>query len=181
MERKILRPLSFLLCSLVVVHVASSQQTSLPATIAEATWEDSRNEYRHSPLCAAEEVTLWTCEAGKRVYSLCSSRVVSRVSGYVQYRAAKSGKVVLVFPAQKQPPLGSFTYHSELNGDASVEFSISGYGYRLVDPLRTNSSILVRRPDAAAKTKEISCGGNQTLQVNYTMRLMHDAGVWSDR
>ena len=83
---------------------------------------------------------------------------------------------MFVYPAVRQSPAGSFTYEAYLNGDASVEFENDGYHYSLVDPLRDKSSILVASPEG--HTSEIKCGGNQTLQVNYTMRLMYEAGVW---
>lgn len=132
--------------------------------------------YQKSPLCNKDEITLWSCETGKRVYSLCSSHVVNRTSGYIQYRASDRGKVVFTYPTEKRQPLGLFRYFSAANGDASIEFTSNGYGYTLSDPLRDRSSIFVTAP--SGKQTEIRCGGNQTLQINYTMRLMYDSGVW---
>lgn len=159
---------------------AHAEQRTPVDSITTATWEQYRAEYWPSPLCGEDEITLWSCEAGKRAYALCASRVVTRSAGYLQYRAARHGKLEFTYPQQKKPPLGSFTYQSFANGNASVEFSNGGYGYTLVDPLRQASSILVTPPSGQGKQIEISCGGNQTLQVNYTMRLMYDAGIWSD-
>lgn len=149
-------------------------------SITQATLKDAESEYQHSPLCAKEEITLWTCETRKRVFSLCSSKVVNRTSGYIQYRASEAGKLTLQYPSKKKPPTGLFTYRPFLNGNASVEFSNGGYQYSLIDPLRSRSSILVSRPGSSDKTTEIACGPNQTLQLNYTMRLMYDSGVWID-
>src|SRR5690606_36099132 len=114
-----------------------------------------------SPLCAKDEITLWTCSAGKREYSLCSSRVVNRTQGYMQYRASKAGKLVFTYPAAMRLPAGVFTYTSSPNGDASVEFVNNGYRYTLSDPLRSESSILIEAP--SGKTTQVTCGGNQTL------------------
>jgi hypothetical protein len=149
-------------------------------SITTATWEQYHAEYWPSSLCGEDELTLWSCEAGKRVYALCSSRIVTRTSGYLQYRASRHGKLEFTYPKQKKPPLGSFTYQSFGNGNASIEFSNGGYQYTLFDPLREASSILVTPPSGQGKQIEIACDGNQTLQLNYTMRLMYDAGIWSD-
>ena len=172
---KITWPLLFT-ALVVAAPLVLSQETGPVDSIREATWEAYSHEYPGSPLCAKDEITLWSCSAGKREYSLCSSRVVNRTEGYMQYRAAKAGKTVFTYPAAKRPPAGAFTYTSYANGNASVEFVNEGYHYTLADPLRSESSILVEAP--SGKTTEVTCGGNQTLQVNYTMRLMYDAGVW---
>ena len=154
-----------------------AQERTPVSSITNASWEQYRAEYQKSPLCSKDEITLWSCEVGKRVYSLCSSQAVTRTSGYMQYRASSRGKVVFTYPTEKKPPLGSFVYNSFGNGDASVEFMSNGYGYTLVDPLRGESSILVSAPSPSGKESEIRCPGNQTLQVNYTMRLMYDSGI----
>ena len=76
-------------------------------------------------------------------------------------------------------PCRLFVYNSFGNGDASVEFVSNGYGYTLVDPLRGGSFIRVSKPARSGKESEIRCPVNGTLQVNYTMRLMYDSGVWA--
>jgi hypothetical protein len=168
-------PLLFLCCALSM-PLALAQDSGPADSIREARLEDYIREYPPSPLCEQQELTLWSCSVGNREYALCSSRVVSRTEGYFQYRASKAGKTVFVYPAAKQSPAGSFTYKAYLNGNASLEFVNDGYHYSLVDPLRDNSSILVASPKG--NTSAIECGGNQTLQLNYTMRLMYEAGVW---
>jgi len=147
-------------------------------SITDATLAQYRDMYQQSPLCTKAEITLWSCETRKRIFSLCSSPVVTRTTGYLQYRASNGGKVTFAYPAIKTPPRGLFKYNSFGNGDASIEFTNNGYHYSLVDPLRNKSSIVVSAPGAAGKETEIACGPNQTLQVNYTMRLMYDSGLW---
>ena len=154
-------------------------QPHVPVTsITGATLDQYRDMYQQSPLCTKAEITLWTCESRKRVFSLCSSPVVTRTTGYLQYRASNAGKPTFAYPAIKTPPLGLFKYHAFGNGNASIEFTNNGYHYSLGDPLRDKSSIVVSAPGVSGKETEIACGANQTLQVNYTMRLMYDAGVW---
>jgi hypothetical protein len=169
--------------SVVLLLAASSvyAQDGAPVpSIKNATWAEHASLYGKSALCGSDEITLWSCETRERRYALCSSVVVNRSSGYVQYRAVESGKATLTFPATRRPPLGNFTYASSANGDASVDFKNGGYTYSLVDPLRGNSSIFVTGPGESGPTSEIKCdSGNQTLQINYTMKLIYDAGLWS--
>jgi len=172
------QPLVLVVVALAITPVRAQELTPI-SSITNATWVQYSTEYQQSPLCSKEEITLWSCEAGKRVYSLCSSHIVTRTSGYIQYRASSRGKIVFTHPTERQPPLGSFFYNSFGNGNASVEFTSNGYGYTLFDPLREGSSIIVSAPPPSRKKTVIKCGGNQTLQVNYTMRLMYDSGVWA--
>jgi hypothetical protein len=155
-----------------------AQEAPLGSYIRNATWAQHSDMYKQSPLCGKEEISLWSCESGKRVYSLCSSQIVSRSLGYIQYRASSRGKVVLTYPTEKKPPLGLFVYDSFWNGDASIEFTSNGHKYSLFDSLREGSRINISVPAPSEKQIKINCGVNQTLQVNYTMRLMLDSGVW---
>ncbi|WP_295973821.1 hypothetical protein [uncultured Xanthomonas sp.] len=164
-----------------LVNLPLAAPASEPVSaITQATLQESESEYQHSPLCDKQELALWTCQTRKHVFSLCSSRAVNRTSGYLQYRASEGGRLVLQYPAEKKPPTGLFTYNTFPNGNASIAFSNGGYQYSLFDPLRSASSISVSGPGGSDKTTQIACGPNQTLQLNYTMRLMYDAGVWAD-
>ncbi len=167
----------FLVLGLTTSTVLAQAHAPVPS-ITDATLEQYRDMYPQSPLCTKAEITLWTCETRKGVFSLCSSPVVTRTTGYLQYRASSAGKLTFAYPAIKTPPLGSFKYNSSGNGNASIEFTNNGYHYSLVDPLRDRSSIVVSAPGASGKETEIACGPNQTLQVNYTMRLMYESGLW---
>jgi hypothetical protein len=168
------------LCLLLVGVPACAEAHPPSPSIMTATWSEYREHYGKSALCGAEEVALWTCERRKRRYALCASPDVTRSAGYMQYRSSVRGKVTFMFPATRKPPLGSFTYRSFPNGDAAVEFVNGDYRYSLLDPLRGASSILVSGPGDAGSTTEISCAaGNQTLQLNYTMRMMYESGLWS--
>lgn len=169
----------FLVLGLATSTVHAQAQAP-ESSITDATLDQYRDMYQQSALCTKAEITLWNCETGKRVFSLCSSPVVTRTTGYLQYRASNAGKPTFAYPAIKTPPLGLFKYNSFGNGNASIEFTNNGYHYTLADPLRDKSSIVVSAPGASGKKTEIACGPNQTLQVNYTMRLMYDAGLRED-
>lgn len=83
---------------------------------------------------------------------------------------------MFVYPAVKQPPAGLFDFMTFPNGDASIAFEHEGDRYLLMDALRGDSAVEVGGPQGEAT--RTSCGSNQTLQVNYTLRLMHEAGLW---
>lgn len=172
------KKLSFILLTLIASSLNAQSRVPV-SSITEAQWSEYRSYYPKSALCADDEVTLWMCEAGKSAYALCASPVVNRTSGYFQYRAARNGRITFTYPGTKQPPAGLFEYTAYGNGNASLEFVNGGYRYTLLDPLRGESSILVASSRPGAKDTEIACAGNQTLQLNYTLRLMVDSGVWS--
>lgn len=176
MARITLWLLSIALCAAAAPH-SPAQAPGPGLAITEATWAQYREHYPHSPLCVEDEATLWACTTGKRAFALCSSQRVTRTSGYMQYRASRAGKTEFHYPQTRRPPLGLFVFNAFPNGDASVEFSNDGYRYSLVDPLRSSASILISAPGASGTT-EIDCQANQTLQMNYTMRLMYESGVW---
>lgn len=169
---------SFILLALAALSLSAQDHTPV-SSITGAHWPEYRTYYPKSVLCADDEVALWMCEAGKSAHALCASPVVNRTSGYFQYRAARNGRVTFTYPGTKQPPFGLFEYTAFGNGNASLEFVNGGYRYTLLDPLRGDSSILVAPSRPGAKDTEIACAGNQTLQLNYTLRLMVDSGVWS--
>lgn len=151
------------------------------SNISDATWEEYKAMYGTSKYCSKEEITLWSCETSGKTYLLCSSTYVRKGSGYIQYRVAANGKTIFTYPSLKTPPFGSFSYQTSANGDASLDFSHGGFDYSLMDSMRGKSQISVTQKEPPHRSSQISCkNGNQTLQVNYTMRLMFDAGIWSD-
>lgn len=174
-----MNPVTFLLLPLPfsLVSCAAISQESGPAdAISEAKWSDYAEHYPVSALCTDDEVTLWSCGFEQREFALCSSREMSRDAGHLQYRVAEAGAVVFVYPEVKQPPAGLFTFETFANGDAALGFVHDGQRYAVVDRLRGEGSVTVRAADGSSD--EVDCAGNQTLQLNYTLRLMHEAGMW---
>lgn len=170
-----------LFLSIFAVAQNAPQERRPVSTITNATWEEYKDMYYSSPLCAKEEITLWSCKTPGKTYALCSSKQISKSSGYIQYKVAKNGKTIFTFPSSKIPPIGLFSYQSSANGDASLDFFNGGYDYSIMDPLRGKSLISVTPKKSPNRPTQISCNeANQTLQVNYTMRLMFEAGIWSD-
>ena len=109
-------------------------------------------------------------------HALCSTPLLDETTGHIQYRVAEGGHVRFVYPTGKVPPAGHFAYRTSANGDAFLDFSDGGSGYSLADPLRGPSEVST---SAATRRTTVECeNANQSLQINYTMRLMYDAGLW---
>lgn len=146
--------------------------------IANAQWQDYQDMYPASALCEAGEITLWTCDANAKRYSLCSSQEVTADAGYIQYRAGNEEGATFLFPENRRHPRGFFAQRNSPSGDAFVTFRNGGYRYTLIDRLRGTSSILVSDEAGSAGGAEIACSNsNQSLQLNYTLRMMRQAGL----
>lgn len=74
--KNITADLLFLVLALTTSTVLA-QANKPAASITEATLDQYRGKYLESPLCSKDEITLWTCETNKRIFSLCSSPVAS--------------------------------------------------------------------------------------------------------
>jgi hypothetical protein len=94
-----------------------------------AVWADSDS------LCSAEENTLFSCSIGKKLVSVCSSKDLSRASGYVQYRFGIRNRVPeLVYPAEKAHPASKFSFGYDGAAKWSLynlHFTLSGYSYTI--------------------------------------------------
>lgn len=55
------------------------------------------------------------CGHASHAYALCSTRTISRNSGYIQYHASCRGKMESVHPADRRPLLGRLVYTSSAN------------------------------------------------------------------
>lgn len=85
-------------------------------------------------LCDGDENTIFSCQTGKKIVSLCASANLSASSGYLQYRFG-SGKtrVELEYPKSKEHPKGNFLFGDAAYGARSsatnLQFSIGRYTY----------------------------------------------------
>jgi hypothetical protein len=126
-------------------------------------------------LCDKPEQTVWSCTAGRQVYSVCASPTVTANSGYVQYRAGMPGNVEFRFPAGKQHPLGHFGYVVLANG-ASLGFNNGGYVYVINEPLTGQTTISVTTPNG--DTQNMPCRtSTHSLGNTITIDLFKAAGV----
>ncbi len=157
---------------------AGQPATKSSPNIVNARWVDYKDMYPTSLLCKAHDITIWTCNGKEKTYSLCSSQEITKDSGYMQYRAGSDYEATFRFPERKRHPKGFFKQHSSPNGDASVTFQNDNYNYTLIDRLRDTSSILVSKESDGNAAVHISCrNASQSLQLNYTLKLMELSGV----
>ena len=145
---------------------------AVPRAGAATSWAKDPADFPSSPLCKPAEVTLWTCAAQHKTFSLCAQRDAPMDQVAIQYRVQdRSGRTLLRYPEPSRAPRSAFAYMCSANGDAEVEFKIGQYTYSLVDPLRDVSFISVRK--GQRELAHLTCHeGNQSLQLNATMALM---------
>lgn len=163
---------------LALLAQADETVREINPNIANAQWERFEEMYPTSALCEVEEITLWTCEDDEATYSLCSSIEVTEDTGYIQYRVGTDSGTTFIFPEQKRHPKGVFTQHMIPSGDVTITFSHEGPAYMLVDRLRGPSAIQVRAESENDELAGVAChNDNQSLQLNYTLKLMYQAGI----
>lgn len=126
-------------------------------------------------LCKSNENTVWSCQAGTKVYSVCSSKELTRTAGYLQYRAGTTNKIELKFPASFLHPNGNFEFGLLAHG-ASLSFSNAGYTYTISEDIKGDTAIFV---DTSSKTlATIHCrNSTETLTLNSTIDLFKSAGI----
>jgi len=163
--------------SLSTLSVSKQIKNTAVDNISNSHWKDYQKMYPHSPLCKRDEITLWTCKKAKKIYSLCSSNVNSRHK-YIQYRVAYKHRLIFKYPTTKLNPKGLFKYNLYSNGNAMMEFYNKDYKYELVDSLRSVSQIYVFKKSLNKQVSTITCkNSNQSLQLNYTIKLMSIMGI----
>jgi hypothetical protein len=126
-------------------------------------------------LCETSENIVWSCQAGKKIYSLCASKDLSSTTGYLQYRAGTSKSIELRYPAALKHPRGLIEFSLLAHG-ASVTFSNKGYSYFISEDLKDGTEISVEKSQKTIAT--ISCDDStDSLTENSTIDLLKAAGI----
>lgn len=131
-------------------------------------------------LCSTEEKILFTCSIGKKLVSVCSTKELSRASGYVQYRFGVLNQTPeLVYPTELVHPTSKFSYGGTSGAKDSLEnlhFSLSGTSYTIYREsavFDTNGSgIIVKTRDG--KSSRLNCKETNPLSDLY---VLHDLGL----
>jgi hypothetical protein len=143
---------------------------AVAATAASASAQTS--------LCRPAEQTLWSCDAGKKTYSVCTSPDLDASAGTMQYRAAQGSTVELRYPEEPAHPKGHFVFSLLRNG-ASLVFENGGYRYEILELLKGPARIDVGK--AGKVLAEIECDlASDTLTLTTTIDRMKAIGI-SDR
>ena len=108
-----------------------------PASPA-ATLLTERSSPPPTTLCADDEQVIFSCtlEGSGKFASLCGSKRLTRVEGYLQYRFGRSGNVELEFPTDRKHSQQRFAYEHyfrEQFDETEISFENGGYRYTLFD------------------------------------------------
>jgi hypothetical protein len=111
--------------------------------------------------CSADESVVFSCLLrNAKVVSLCSSRVLAKDAGYLQYRYGPQGRVELEYPADRAATQTGFTLeqHRPYRMESELlHFTIGQYEYsvyRVVSADRetpNGAGVMVSTPAAAGK------------------------------
>jgi hypothetical protein len=87
-------------------------------------------------LCSASETTVFNCELKEnhKIVSICSSKILTGKSGFLQYRYGTPEKVELVFPKSMEDSQAQFGYDEYSRPDLStfvVGFNNANYRYEI--------------------------------------------------
>jgi hypothetical protein len=82
--------------------------------------------------CTAQETTLFTCSAGKKIISVCASKDLNKSAGYMQYRFGPKNAPEMQLPPSKSHPdssikSGLLMYSG--GGGAHLRFPKADYEY----------------------------------------------------
>jgi hypothetical protein len=84
-------------------------------------------------LCQADEDVLFSCNASKKLISVCASRDLEADHGYLQYRFGSPGKVELAIPSDKSTlPANSASSGTMMfsgGGGAYLRFTAGDFNY----------------------------------------------------
>jgi hypothetical protein len=120
-------------------------------------------------LCASDERVVWSCETvrERKLASICSSKALSKTSGYVQYRFGRPDQVEMEFPRERVNTQAAFTYSRytrPLVTYLRLEFVNNGFTYTITDdanseekPARRDASITVKPAVAGAAETQLRC------------------------
>ena len=127
-------------------------------------------------LCGNEEKIVFSCTtAGKtaKVVSLCSSKELTKDSGYLQYRFGLPGKIELEFPEGREQTQKAFSYSHYFRAQfdqTEISFSSRGYEYAIFDdyngeqkPARSDQGVRITPPNNG-KEVTLNCRGKAKAQ-----------------
>ena len=115
-----------------------------------------------SPLCAANEQTLWHCVfKNHKSSALCASAHLTANQGYLQYRFGVPGSIELAFPSSREQSHDAFRYAYYFRYQANydtVRFTNNGVAYSLASYDSSDGVSLVQTVTLAdQKDKEMQC------------------------
>lgn len=83
---------------LLILLAISAAVDAQPQIDWQADLADRNARAMAQSLCVADEMPVFTCKIGKKVASICASKVLDEKQGYVQYRFGKKDSIELEIP-----------------------------------------------------------------------------------
>jgi len=123
-------------------------------------------------LCDKGEKIVFSCQLKRpaKIVSLCSSPVLTKDRGYLQYRFGLPGKIELVFPEQRDHSQQSFQYKHYFRYQVDmtqISFTSGSYTYSVFDdyngeekPAKSQQGVAVTPPEG--KDVTMVCLGRAT-------------------
>lgn len=127
-------------------------------------------------LCEKDEKIVFSCPIRKpaKIVSLCSSKELTKESGYLQYRFGLPGKIELEFPKQREQTQSAFKYSHYFRAQfdlTEISFSQDGHQYAIFDdyngeqkPARHDQGIKITPPNGKEVT--LTCRGKAKAQYD---------------
>jgi hypothetical protein len=129
-----------------------------------------------SSLCEKTENIVWSCEFKKKVYSICSSKVLTESNGYLQYRAGTAKNIEFKYPELLQYPKDKFQYGLLAHG-AMLIFKNGSYSYQISEPLIGQPEISVEKDGNGSSYFQCK-NSTQSLTKNETMEIFRVIGAY---
>src|ERR1700752_1346136 len=126
-------------------------------------------------LCESTEKIVFSCAVGKaaKLVSLCSSKELTKDTGYLQYRFGFPGKIELEFPKQREQTQAAFKYSHYFRAQfdqTEISFTSDGFQYAIFDdyngeqkPAQHDQGIRITPPNSGKETT-LSCRGKAKAQ-----------------
>jgi len=132
-----------------------------------ATRQDAPGTTQAS-LCLPTERVVFSCSLKRsaKLVALCSSKSLTKETGYLQYRFGLPGKVELEFPKQREGSSQAFRYHHYFRAQVDlteISFTNDGIEYTVFDnyngeekPATSDEGVTVSQK---GKDTTLSCNG----------------------
>ena len=126
-------------------------------------------------LCTSDEKIVFNCTLkNSKIVSLCSSREISKDTGYLQYRFGKPGNLEQEFPKERDKSQQSFKYTHYFRAQVDlteISFTSAGHQYSIFDdyngeerPARTAQGVKVTLPNG----KEVTLNCRERAKADYS-------------
>ena len=106
--------------------------------IQAASGQTPSSSLQTNSLCAKDEHIIFSCtiKRSAKIVSLCSSPLLTKEQGYLQYRFGLPTKIELEFPKDRQATQKHFHYSHYFRFQVDlteIKFEIDGYEYSIFD------------------------------------------------